>query len=634
MYQYAYDHALRPTTTTYTLNDAPSVVLASNTYDELGRLVEKHRHGAADVEQFEYNIRNWITKINSGTGFEQNLYYNNPVSSYGVTPKSCFNGNISLSTWKYNGATNGYMYYYDGLNRLSSTYSILNNQWADGYLSESFSYDKHGNIKSLSRWDNQEITDYLNLSYTGNQLKKVTDNGISQNSYTIKEYNDFSNQPTEFIYDKNGNMTTDLDREIVTVRYNSLNLPDTVQFMNGNQIINRYSADGRKLQTEYVTAQVPLVMPIGNVANSTGSGFVRYGTVYAGHIEYRFGNMGYLNLSRIHNPEGYVEYNTPDDGFEGDIQELNHYSYYRRDHLGNVREVWSPSYYIEKDYGAFQTFPARTSQRTQYYPSGLPWAAGEGKNEQPYKFGGKEFVETHGYDTYDFGARGMYPAIMRFSSIDPLAEKYYSVSPYAYCLNNPVRFIDPTGKDPEDRAEAHNRIQADLIQWFKNLFTVHIDPQNPQESKKEHEKKIETLGQINEGIKTLTDILLLFNPFGSLIEVAARATAEDNDGALAAVPFLALDVVTLGEGSKLTQWGWKGSKIWKSLVKEVKVGGTIEHLLGKTPTKEEAKMLLKEAGVNMSTVRTDPAHLSPNPHSYPHINYTTPNGSKGTIKIQ
>ena len=31
-------------------------------------------------------------------------------------------------------------------------------------------------------------------------------------------------------------------------------------------------------------------------------------------------------------------------------------------------------------------------------------------------------------------------------SIDPDCEKYYWISPYAYCLNNPVRFIDPTGK--------------------------------------------------------------------------------------------------------------------------------------------------------------------------------------------
>ncbi len=51
----------------------------------------------------------------------------------------------------------------------------------------------------------------------------------------------------------------------------------------------------------------------------------------------------------------------------------------------------------------------------------------------------------HGYDTYDYGARGYYPAIGRFTSVDPLAEKYYSISPYAYCAGNPVNAIDPDG---------------------------------------------------------------------------------------------------------------------------------------------------------------------------------------------
>ena len=36
--------------------------------------------------------------------------------------------------------------------------------------------------------------------------------------------------------------------------------------------------------------------------------------------------------------------------------------------------------------------------------------------------------------------------VSRFVSIDPHAEKYYSISPYAYCANNPIKFIDPDGK--------------------------------------------------------------------------------------------------------------------------------------------------------------------------------------------
>lgn len=36
---------------------------------------------------------------------------------------------------------------------------------------------------------------------------------------------------------------------------------------------------------------------------------------------------------------------------------------------------------------------------------------------------------------------------MRTTTMDPLAEKYYSVSPYAWCGNNPVKYIDPDGRD-------------------------------------------------------------------------------------------------------------------------------------------------------------------------------------------
>lgn len=72
-------------------------------------------------------------------------------------------------------------------------------------------------------------------------------------------------------YDKNGNMIKDLDREFVTIRYNILNLPDTVQFKNGNQIINRYSADGSKLSTIYFTRVTAITSPIipGKVCNWT-----------------------------------------------------------------------------------------------------------------------------------------------------------------------------------------------------------------------------------------------------------------------------------------------------------------------------------------------------------------------------
>ena len=87
-------------------------------------------------------------------------------------------------------------------------------------------------------------------------------------------------------------------------------------------------------------------------------------------------------------------------------------------------------------------------ERTQYYPSGLPWAErlSDSFTAHPWKYNSKEFVEMHGLDEYDSKARWYYPAICRTKTMDPLAEKYYSTSPYAWCGNNPIKHVDRNGK--------------------------------------------------------------------------------------------------------------------------------------------------------------------------------------------
>ena len=78
--------------------------------------------------------------------------------------------------------------------------------------------------------------------------------------------------------------------------------------------------------------------------------------------------------------------------------------------------------------------------------------------------------------------------------------------------------------------------------------------------------------------------------------------------------------------------GWRGDKTWKQNVRTISEGGTIYDLNGQVPTQQEAIDLIEEAGGTVK--RIEGPHNAPNPHNFNHINYTTPGGEKGTIRIQ
>ncbi|GHT35579.1 hypothetical protein FACS189434_13610 [Bacteroidia bacterium] len=308
---------------------------------------------------------------------------------------------------------------------------------------------------------------------------------------------------------------------------------------------------------------------------------------------------------------------------------LEKYQYfYHSDHLGSTSLITD--------------LDGNVAQHVEYVPFGEVFI--EERNNKwntSYLFNGKELDEETGL--YYYGARYLDPRTSVWISGDPLQEKYPGVSSYAYCANNPIGFRDPTGMGGEPSMQSP--IQQ-AVAHLKDLFTINIDissPEKKQQSLAVQQSKNQEIQAYTEAIEILNTGMGLIVPFSSAVEVLANAEAGNNDAALAAVPWLIVDIATAGKGNSATkgvkavaktQWGWTGTKIWKTLVDKVKGGGTIEKLNGKIPTKSEAKMLLQDAGVDMSKIREDPAHLSPNPHSYPHINYTTPEGTKGTIQIQ
>ena len=296
-----------------------------------------------------------------------------------------FNGDITAMNWNANGSSHSYAFTYDGVNRM------LNAIHGTGAYTEKVTeYDKNGNIKFLQRYNSGSLVDNLTYNYGGNQLTKVEDATGNSTGFT-----NGASTTNEYTYDANGNLTKDSNKGIASITYNSLNLPQVVAFSNGNTITYLYTADGRKLRT---------VHKIGTATTTTD---------YCGNVIYENGTQKLLLTE-----EGYI-----------DLANSNTYYYYLKDHQGNNRVVFNGS--------------GTVMETNHYYPFGGTFASST--NVQPYKYNGKELDSKNGLNWYDYGARHYDAAIGRWYGVDPLAEKYYGTSTYAYCLDNPVLQYDPDG---------------------------------------------------------------------------------------------------------------------------------------------------------------------------------------------
>ena len=402
VHAYSYDHADRLLKVEHTLGGT-NVTLAAYGYDNFGRLQSKSLHGSSTNKlTYAYNVRNWLTGI-SGSKFTQNLYYNTGNGT------ARYNGSISSMTWKAGNESTvrGYKFTYDGLDRLlNATYGETAgiNANTDRFSENVTAYDKNGNIKTLQRYGQTAASGYGlidNLTFTlaGNLLNRVDDAAAASAYGGGFEFKDGVKQANEYTYDSNGNLTKDLNKGISTITYNVLNLPNMVTFSDGSTIAYTYGADGTKLKTVHKT---------GSTTTTTD---------YCGNVVYENGVQKLLLTD-----EGYVTLSD------------SKYHYYLKDHQGNNRVVINQSGTVE--------------ETNHYYPFGGVFASSG--NVQPYKYNGKELDAKKGLNWYDYGARHYDAALGRFTTVDPSAENYYSTSPFTYCLNNPLNYIDPLGTDTVD----------------------------------------------------------------------------------------------------------------------------------------------------------------------------------------
>ncbi|WP_439488527.1 DUF6443 domain-containing protein [Algoriphagus sp.] len=304
---YSYNIAGQLAAITHTLGNGSAKTLAQYTYDDLGRPKQKtFPFVAATANQtFSFNIRDWIKTIGTGYNgiFTQSISYN---------ATSINNGNIAQISWVggQNTTSRSYTYSYDNANRIKA--AVYAGASGENYSLGSIGYDANGNILTMKR-NNQRTSstwgevDNLTYSYysNSNRLSQVND-GNTNLGYLS---NDFKEQSgTNYGYDLNGNLSSNLDKKISSIIYNHLNLPEEISSSTGGKVKFDYDAEGNKLTQK--------------VYNSSGA--LTKTQDYLGEVVLLDGTLDYM----IHEEGRIVAENS----------ELWS-EFYVKDHLGNVRQV-------------------------------------------------------------------------------------------------------------------------------------------------------------------------------------------------------------------------------------------------------------------------------------------------------
>ena len=412
-----------------------------------------------------------MTKINDPANLGSDLFgykINYNIREGSETPNSDFadlkvkpkyNGNIAEVFWKtlteYNEPLKRYAYTYDPLNRLSAGfYERSGFEGAKEYF-EINEYDLNGNIKRLQR--SAELVsgttalkiDDLKYDYAGNRLIKVTEEQIGNSNGYPYLTNHNTIEYDNGVLNGNGNMTKHLDKGISSIQYNYLNLPVKIN-QNAQVTDYTYRANGIKVKKLF-----------GEIETNYLDGFQYKSTKPSegsdgGFVVIDPDEIAVMKLRIIPTAEGYY-----------DVLQ-NQYIYNYTDHLGNVRLSYSDTskdgviqprtYYYQQCDGPWSPWnppncidywkPGEIVEVNNYYPFGLLHNyTATTQNAYQYKYNGKELQET---GMYDYGARFYMPDIGRWGVVDPLAEKTTRYSPYNYAFNNPLRFIDPDGRQAED----------------------------------------------------------------------------------------------------------------------------------------------------------------------------------------
>ena len=373
---------------------------------------------------YTHNIRGWLKNLNDVGFWERILYTYNEIIDGGDS----YTGNIGNLMWRNQKDTidHNYCFYYDGEGRLDGAYYSAGEDWTedmDRYNLKINSYDLNGNILSLQRNGRKSdgsygLIDDLTMSYVGNRLIRVVDAADPVVTNGSMDFKDGADTGGEYTYNASGALTSDLNKGISGIDYDINGNMSKVTFSNGNTTEYVYSQSGAKQRVIHGTVTaLPFAEP--GISTAEAASVSRDTTEYIGDFVFRNGV-----LDRLLFRGGYMD-------IAGGVPR---YHYFATDHLGSVRTVYGEDGVAEQllTYDLF---------------GGIIPELSTSMGMQPYGYNGKELDHTHGLDWYDYGARYYDSPIGRWTTMDPLCEKYYNVSPYVYCGNNPMNAVDMDGRD-------------------------------------------------------------------------------------------------------------------------------------------------------------------------------------------
>ena len=612
----------------------PNNIKLEYCYDEINRLKSIVRPDKVGRITYDYDLHNWIKKIETNS-FKEYLYYADGTS------RPCFNGNISSMRWENKNyqPIRAYNFYYDEQNRLKEARYGENGDFSEdkNFYGEMQSYDANGNIVTLERKGlkcngKYGCLDNLTIGRSGNQtsivLRLVTD-------FLDGKLVDFLNRGKRrdsYKYNSFGALISDYDRNITMIDYDDYMNPKRIQFANGNVIKYIYSARGIKLRTIYYTA-----LPNIRVATGETHKLLPSEILSTDSIDYLLNGTLLLENGRIDKylfPEGYVkayynnlaerlrdelvpaketiivdkDLNADTHSLLDDIDSFEPY-FYNQDHLGNNREVVNKL--------------GRIIQVTNYYPFGSSFCDSLSclnASLQPYKYNGKEFDRMHGLNTYDYGARQYSPALPSWDRIDPLAEEYYSVSPYAYGGNNPVNRVDFYGMFPTkyaalDYAKAQNvdfrnvRYANDRKEWYVSFgedgkgYETGGTLERRFSERLVDTKEWSTTGNFNSGIGTGAS-MIEFN-FGKALKRSLAYIFYDNTGRyLSSIkPSVKFNNISYEFNPKVISRIAKTAKTVGRISGAVSVGMTIYEMI------EKKKNIIGEGGLDL--IMTGAGYIPP-----------------------